>query len=88
MLTIQDFDWINENTRTHLCYLNVLESIKYFGMKRVTFDFRNTLDNSDTSSRNRSNFDRNVLPSLNSFIDDIPGNNESTFIIINIIHFF
>ena len=51
MLTIQDFDWINENTRTHLCYLNVLESIKYFGMKYFSFYFRNALENSDSSTK-------------------------------------
>ena len=91
MLIIQDFDWINEKTWTHLCYVIVLESSKYFGMKHVSFDFRNALDNSYRSIRNRSNFDRKVLKSLKSlksFIDDVPWNDEITFIIINVIHLF
>ena len=88
MLIIQDFDWINEKTWTHLCYVIVLESSKYFGMKHVSFDFRNALDNSYRSIRNRSNFDRKVSQSLNLFIDDISWNNESFFIVINIINLF
>ena len=54
----------------------------------MSFDFRNTLDSSDSNSRNRRNFDRNVLQSLDLFIDDATWNNKSTLIIINIIHLF
>ena len=32
MLITQDFSWINESTWTHLCYLIVLKSSKYFCM--------------------------------------------------------
>ena len=78
-LIIQDFDRINENTWACLCYLIVLESSKCFGMKHVSYDFRNAFDSSDSGSKNRRNFDRKVLQSLDSFVDDIPWNTESYY---------
>ena len=88
MSITQDFDRTNENMWKCLHYPIVLEGCKYFGMKHVYFDFRNALDSSDSCSKNRVNFDRKASQSLDSFIDDIPWNNASRFIIIDIIHTF
>ena len=87
-LIIQYFDRIYDNAWTYLCYLIVLEGRKYFGMNNVSFDFLNALHSSDSSIRHRTNVDRKVLQSLDSFIDDVPWNSISTFIIINFILVF
>ena len=58
MLTTQCFAWINENTWKHLCYPIFLQISKYLGMKHVTFEFRNKLDNINSGSVDRSHFDR------------------------------